>query len=144
MLARFLLLIACLAAFAVPPSAGARTPPPSREHAHYFRTKPTGAEHAPAPSSRNLVYQGGHIGTGIQPRPRVYISFYGRQWGTARTSSGNLVFSNDPAGLAPVLQRFLRGLYSTDTWSTSTTQFCDGVSAGTTQCGGAGRHVGHS
>jgi len=121
MLVRFLLLVACLAAFAVPPSASAH--PSSAvapvDHAHYFRPRDAAPVRVPQPSSRNLVYQGGRAGNGIQPRPRVYISFYGKQWGTAHASSGNLVFSNDPAGLAPVLQRFLRGLYgSTEHWST--------------------------
>ncbi len=145
MLARFLLLVACLAAFAVPPSASARdVAPPATHQPHYFLSRAATRAPLTAPSSRDLVFQGGHAGTGVQPRPRVYVSFYGKQWGSAHTSSGNLVFSNDPKGLAPVLQRFLRGLYGTDTWSTSTTQYCDGVAAGTTQCGTAGRHVGHA
>jgi len=67
-----------------------------------------------------LTYHGG----AVQTAPAVYVVFWGSQW-----------TNNDPSGEAPALQHFLSGLYgAADTWSTSTTQYCQGVATGSTTC----------
>jgi hypothetical protein len=94
--------------------------------------RPGRAAARPAATSL-LTYHGGSIVTA----PSVYIVYWGSQWG-----SGSI--TNDPAGEAPLQLAFLGALAgSGDTWSTSTTQYCQGVAVGTTQCGGSGTHVGH-
>ena len=73
--------------------------------------------------TRNLSYRGGLSGTGVEISPKVYLVFWGSQW------------SSDPQNEAPYLQSFLSGLHGTqDTWSTSTTQYCQNVASGTTDC----------
>ena len=136
-----LLLFACIAALGSPPPANCDA---SLRHAPHYLARRGLDGPAPHIVSANLAYRGGHDGTGIQATPRVYLVFYGRQWGRAHTSNGDLVFTNDPAGLAPRLQQFLRGLFGTEHWSTSTTQYCDHVATGRVQCRTAGRHVTHA
>ncbi|MEA2521115.1 MAG: hypothetical protein QOI81_761 [Actinomycetota bacterium] len=68
----------------------------------------------------------------ISPNPKVYVVFWGNQW------------SSDPAGAAPALQAFFRGLYgSADTWGTVMSQYCEGLPAGTSDCETAGIHIVH-
>ena len=97
------------------------------------------AAHTVQPSARtsNLSYHGGHVSV----QPKVYIVYWGSQWGSAGSSG---LPSQDPSGVAPLQLSFFQHLYGAgDTWSTSTTQYCEGVATGTTQCGTAGTHVGH-
>ncbi len=99
---------------------------------------------AMAVSQPQLQYGGGVGGVGVETAPKVFIVFVGTQWGTAKLVTGTLTFTQDPSHMAPVVQHFLRGLYGTkDNWSTSTTQFCQGVAAGTQQCGVNGVHTVH-
>ncbi|MGW2377563.1 MULTISPECIES: hypothetical protein [Kitasatospora] len=85
-------------------------------------------------SSGNLAYGGGNIVTS----PKIYIVYWGNQWGTGST------VTNDPSGEAPLQLSFFQHAYgSGDTWSNSQTQYCQGVATGTTQCGSSGTHVGH-
>jgi hypothetical protein len=91
----------------------------------------------PATGVGNLSYGGGRVSTS----PKVYIVYWGSQWGSA---GGNGLPTSDPSGEAPLQLSFFQHLYgSGDTWSTSTTQYCQGVATGTTQCGNSGTHVGH-
>jgi serine protease len=83
---------------------------------------PGGAQHP-----NNLKYGGG----GIQVAPNVYLVFWGSQWS-----------ASDP--VAMYLQRFLGGLYGAqDNWSTSTTQYCQGVLRGSTTCGASATSITH-
>jgi serine protease len=108
------------------------TPAPAEPSHHGTLVRPGKAAARPAASSL-LSYHGGAIVTA----PSVYIVYWGSQWG-----SGSI--TNDPAGEAPLQLAFLGALAgSGDTWSTSTTQYCQGVAVGTTQCGSSGTHVGH-
>jgi serine protease len=91
-----------------------------------------------------LKYYGGTGGVGVAVTPRVYVVFWGSQWGKATTSNGNLTFAHDPDRAAPYLQDFLRGLFgSKDTWSTSATQYCQGVAKGATKCPASATFVKH-
>jgi serine protease len=80
-----------------------------------------------------MTYHGGSVVTGA---PKVYLVFWGSQWGTASTdTSGYQEFSGDPAGMAPVLQAFFAGLGSNnERWSTIATQYCSGVASGAKSC----------
>jgi serine protease len=95
-----------------------------------------------------LRYYGG-TGTpkvGVQVHPKVYVVFWGTQWGTPSTAGGDVTFpaSGDPANAAPYVQDFLRGLYGgSDTWSTSTTQYCQGIAKGSTTCPATSTFVQH-
>ncbi|HEU5425298.1 MAG TPA: hypothetical protein VFU74_00400 [Actinocrinis sp.] len=93
--------------------------------------------HAASPAysgSGLLSYGGGPVVTS----PTVYIVYWGSQWGTGST------VSNDPSGEAALQLSFFQHAYgSGDTYFTSQTQYCQGVSTGTKQCGSSGTHVGH-
>ncbi len=77
--------------------------------------------------------------------PKVYVVFYGSQWGTSSTNgSGDLTFSGDSVGLAPRLQEMLKGIGTNgELWSGVMTQYCDGVTTGTTSCASTANHVGY-
>jgi len=99
-------------------------------------------------SAKTLAFGGGVDGIGVTSgTPRVYVVFYGSQWGTSGTdTNGNLVFSNDPSNAAPYLQSMLEGLGTGgELWSGTMTQYCDGslVSKGATSCPSAAPHVGY-
>ena len=99
-----------------------------------------------AASANTLSYGGGIDGIGVTSGPeKVYLVFYGTQWGTQGTdSNGNLTFSNDSAGAAPRLQNMFKGLGTgNELWSGVMTQYCDGsgVSAGATSCPSNAAHV---
>src|SRR5438046_324927 len=61
-----------------------------------------------AASPNNLRYGGGVDGIGVTTgKPRVYLIFWGSQWGSTGTDgNGNTTFSGDPKGAAPRLQQF--------------------------------------
>ena len=86
-----------------------------------------------------LSYGGGIDGIGVQSgHSKVYIVFYGTQWGSSSTDgNGNLKFSGDSAGAAGVAQQMFKGIGTGgELWSADLTQWCDGpnVSAGATTC----------
>ncbi len=77
--------------------------------------------------------------------PKVYVVFYGSQWGTESTDgNGHANFTGDPSGMAPRLQAMLAGLgTNSEGWSGVMTQYCDGVANGTTSCSSSAAHVGY-
>jgi serine protease len=84
------------------------------------------------PTKGPLFYRGGPVVTG---KPRIYVVFWGSQWGTESTSGGYRVFSGDPDGLARYAQALYAGLGSDhETWSAIATQYCQGVAVGATSC----------
>ncbi|MGZ4636787.1 MAG: hypothetical protein ACXVEU_12945 [Nocardioidaceae bacterium] len=94
----------------------------------------------------NLQYGGGTGGVGVTTgAPKVYLVFWGSQWGTQSTNAnGYTTLSGDPQGTAPVLQGFFKGLgTSGESWSGVMTQYCEGVAAGTTTCPAGSAHVGY-
>ena len=98
-------------------------------------------------SSKTLSYGGGVDGTGVTSggAPKVYLVFYGSQWGSQGTDSGgNLTFSGDPKAGAPVVQKLFKGLGTGgEAWSGVMTQYCDGplVAKGATSCPAGAAHV---
>src|SRR5947209_2804834 len=66
----------------------------------------------PAASANNLRYGGGVDGIGVTTgKEKVYLIFWGSQWGTAGTdANGNTTFSGDSPGVAPRLQQLFKGI----------------------------------
>jgi hypothetical protein len=88
-------------------------------------------------SANDLNYGGGIDGIGVTTgQEKVYLVFYGSQWGTQGTNgSGNVTLSGDPSGEAPYVQQLHRGLGTAgELWSGVMTQYCDGVAAGSQSC----------
>ena len=103
------------------------------EHAH------AAAFAAPTASTGQLTYGGAVNGVGVQSgHSKVYLVFYGTQWGTQSTDvNGNLTFSGDSAGAAPVTQQMFKGIgTASELWSAELTQWCDGpnIASGATSC----------
>lgn len=98
-----------------------------------------------AAMSGTLSYQGGinSIGVTSGGQPKVYLVFWGNQWGTKGTSGGYTTFTGDPKGAAPYMQKWLAGLgTSGELWSAVLTQYCDGaVAAGATSCPTGSSHI---
>ena len=98
-------------------------------------------------SANDLNYGGGIDGIGVTTgSQKVYLVFYGSQWGTQSTNSnGDVTLSGDPSGLAPYLQEFMKGLGTGgELWSGVMTQYCDGVAVGAQTCPARNtRHVGY-
>ena len=83
-------------------------------------------------SPNTLVLQSSANPGAVDPHPRVYLVFWGSQW------------SKDPAGVRADLPRLFSGLFgASDTWGTILNQYCEGLAAGTVNCGSAGVHVQH-
>jgi serine protease len=92
---------------------------------------------AVAASANDLNYGGGIDGIGVTTgHEKVYLVFYGSQWGTQGTDgNGNVTLSGDPSGEAPYVQQFLKGLGTdSELWSGVMTQYCDGVGTGSQSC----------
>ncbi|GAA1939089.1 hypothetical protein [Kitasatospora viridis] len=97
----------------------------------------TAAKVATGPNT--LSYGGGVDGVGVNDgKSKVYLVFYGNQWGKQGTDkNGNATFSGDPAGAAPVTQQMFKGIGTGgEKWSADLTQWCDGpnVKKGATSC----------
>jgi PKD repeat protein len=103
---------------------------------------------AAATASNTLSFNGGINGVGVTSgTPRVYLVFWGSQWGTVGTdSTGNVTLSGDPKGAAPYLQKLFKGLgTNNELWSGTMTQYCDGplVTLGSTSCPAGAPRVGY-
>jgi serine protease len=155
---------ATVAALAVPaqaaPKKGNEFNPyaPVYKHAYRHGALPTRAvdnkikawtkQHAPhsaaaATGTRTLAYGGGVDGIGVQSgHSKVYLVFYGTQWGTSSTDgNGNLAFTGDANGAASAAQQMFRGIGTNgELWSADLTQWCDGagVAVGATSCPASG------
>ncbi len=94
---------------------------------------------AAATGTQTLSYGGGVNGIGVQSgHSKVYLVFYGSQWGSQSTDgNGNATFSGDSYGAAAKAQMMFKGIGTgSELWSAELTQWCDGpnVSAGATSC----------
>ncbi|RAG86284.1 hypothetical protein DN069_07445 [Streptacidiphilus pinicola] len=94
---------------------------------------------AAATGQETLSYGGGVDGIGVQSgHSKVYLVFYGTQWGTQSTDgNGNLKFTGDSAGAASAAQQMFKGIGTNgETWSADLTQWCDGpnVASGAVSC----------
>ncbi len=111
---------------------------PTRHRLAMMRKWAISHPHAvPAASSNDLAFGGGIDGIGVTTgHEKVYLVFWGSQWGTQGTNSnGDVTLSGDPDGMAPYLQELMKGLGSGgELWSGVMTQYCQGVSTGATSC----------
>ena len=90
-----------------------------------------------ATNLKTLSYGGGVGGVGVMSgQNKVYIIFYGTQWGTSSTdANGNLKFTNDAAGAASAAQQMFKGIGTNgETWQNELTQWCNGAASGATAC----------
>ena len=121
----------------------------ARMMAAYEATHPAATTATVATTNANtLTYGGSNAGIGVTSgTPRVYLVFWGSQWGIQGTDpGGDLTFSSDLEGGAPDLQRLFRGLGTGgELWSATMTQYCDGqyVAKGATSCPAWAAHVGY-
>jgi hypothetical protein len=140
------LSLVILGVLAAPAAASSAAPAYSNGHAYRHGAVPVrGRQHTVAfnpggtrpARTRNLRFGGGVSGVGVTTgAEKVYLVFWGSQWGTPSTnSSGYMAFSGDAQGVAPDLQAFFKGLGTgSETWSGVMTQYCQGVSTGATSC----------
>ncbi|MFL6061215.1 MAG: putative Ig domain-containing protein [Marmoricola sp.] len=91
-----------------------------------------------ATGPKTLSYGGGVDGIGVQSgHSKVYLVFYGTQWGTQTTSNGISSFSGDASHAAEAAQNMFKGIgTNNELWSADLTQWCDGpnVATGATSC----------
>jgi serine protease len=88
-------------------------------------------------SLNNLNYGGAIDGIGVTTgHEKVYLVFYGSQWGTKGTNNnGNVTLSKDHSGEAPRLQQLFKGLGGGgERWSGVMTQYCQGVASLAQSC----------
>ncbi len=145
------LALAAGAALAVVPQASALAPASADSAAvrHGVMTTVQQAAqnraHRAATSANTLSYGGGTGGVGVNDgHSKVYLVFYGNQWGTQSTDShGNATFSKDPSHVASPTQQMFKGIGTgSEKWSADLTQWCDGaVAAGATSCPSNGSFV---
>jgi serine protease len=114
----------------------------------YAKTHPATSTSTTSTGPETLAYGGSIDGIGVTSgTPKIYLVFWGSQWGTQSTDSGgNLTFSNDPKGGAPYIQKLFKGLGTgNELWSGTMTQYCDGssVAAGATSCPSGAPHIGY-
>src|SRR6266566_1518047 len=122
-----------------PPSANPYSPAAGHSYRHGVlptvgqqrRMNRWAGQHAvtPAVSQLNLSYGGGVHGVGVTTgHEKVYLVFWGSQWGASSTGAhGDLTLANDPSGAAPYLQELFKGLGTgSERWSGVMTQYCDG------------------
>ncbi|MFE5587359.1 putative Ig domain-containing protein [Kitasatospora sp. NPDC056531] len=112
--------------------------PGMKQHENYKKWL-AAQNQAAATGQQTLSYGGGVDGIGVQSgHSKVYLVFYGNQWGTQTTdANGNAKFSGDSAGAAGATQQMFKGIGTNgETWSADLTQWCDGpnVAAGAVSC----------
>ena len=98
----------------------------------------------PAASFLNLSYGGGIHGVGVTSgHEKVYLVFWGSQWGAQATNgNGDITLAGDPSGAAPYLQELFKGLGTgSERWSGVMTQYCDGVAYAAPSCPANSFHV---
>jgi serine protease len=91
-----------------------------------------------ATGPQTLSYGGGVDGIGVTSgHSKVYLVFYGTQWGSQTVSNGISSFSGDANHAAEAAQNMFKGVgTNNELWSAELTQWCDGsnVSSGATSC----------
>jgi serine protease len=115
-------------------------------NAQHRSSRPAGGATGP-----DTLYFSGGIGTqrvaAVTATPKVYLVFWGNQWGTQSTdANGNITFSADHDHGAPYIQQLFKGLgTNSELWSGTMTQYCDGplVSVSATSCPPGAPHVGY-
>jgi serine protease len=104
-------------------------------------------------AGKTLYFQGGSTQNGqaaqavVSSTPKVYLVFWGNQWGTQSTdANSNLKFSGDYDAAAAAAQGLFKGLGTGgEQWSGTMTQYCDGtlVATNATSCPAGAPHIGY-
>ena len=96
-------------------------------------------------ANKTLAYGGGTGGVGVLSGPaKVYLVYYGTQWGTATVGTdGYTRFSNDPSGAGLAAQKMYKGIGTNgELWQAELTQWCDGaVATNATSCPAGSTHI---
>src|SRR2546430_3361420 len=124
--------------------AAARMAGWARQHPGAVTASPAATNPVEASSANNVRYGDGNDGIGVTTGDeRVYLVFFGSQWGTQGTNSnGDVTLSGDPSGEAPYLQEMFKGLGAGgEQGSGVMTHDCEGVSAGAQTCPATAPHV---
>jgi serine protease len=86
-----------------------------------------------------MTYGGGTNGVGVMSgQMKVYLVFWGNQWGTQSTDANNdMKFTGDPKSVASAVQEMFKGIgTNNETWQAALGQWCDGpnVAQGVSNC----------
>ena len=122
--------------------------PADAEHKERGSVGATAPAIAAATGPETLSFGGGVDSIGVTSgAPKVYVVFWGTQWGTEGTNSnGYATFTGDPRNAAPYIQAWIKGLGTNgELWSGVMTQYCDGsqVAVGATSCPSGAPRVGY-
>jgi serine protease len=96
--------------------------------AHFMKIK---ASHTSKPRAGSLLFSHGGA---IEASAKVYIVYWGPEWASGFSTGGYT-----SADAQNYVNSFFGGVGGSS-WANSTTQYCQGVPSGTTQCGSAGVH----
>jgi serine protease len=119
---------------------------PTRTANNQMRSYQAAHSVATPDTADNLSYRGGGDGIGVTTgAEKVYLVFWGSQWGSSNTDgNNNTTLSGDPSHMAPRLQQLMKGLgVNNEQWSVVMTQYCEGVAAGAQTCLPSAPHVGY-
>ena len=119
------------------------------EHATTTQAGSTVASPRTLTATDDILYQDTSNGArdGVQTgHERVYLVFWGSQWGTAATDShGNITLSGDPEGVAPYLQSMFKGIGTNgEQWSSTLQQYCSATLYESATCPGFSTHISYS
>jgi len=106
---------------------------------NHWKAQNTPAAQTAATGIETLSYGGAIDSVGVMSgKVKVYIVYYGTQWGTRSTNaSGDSVFTGDSDGAAAKAEEMFKGIgTNSELWSADLTQWCDGpnVTSGATSC----------
>jgi PKD repeat protein len=106
---------------------------------NHWKTQNALTAQTAATGIETLSYGGALDGVGVMSgKVKVYIVYYGTQWGTRSTNaSGDSVFTGDASGGAAKAEEMFKGIgTNSELWSADLTQWCDGpnVTSGATSC----------
>lgn len=125
-----LLLLTPIAASATPTQ-----PKPAPSKAAALTGQSAAEDPIGPPDLRSMQYQGGRV---IKD-PRVYVVYWGSEWGQPDDKGMPTV---DPRGVAPLVTDFFGRLGGKgDTWSPILTQYCTGVTIGAKTCGSGSSRI---
>ncbi len=84
----------------------------------------------------NMTYHGGQVETA----PAIYLDFWGSWWNTTTTTGTDGSYSYTNAQAMQYIKDFFSNVGGSS-WENLVTQYCQGVSNGTINCGSAGSHI---
>jgi hypothetical protein len=133
--ARWLALTFALGMLASGPAAASSRSLPTEAARTPVATESAAARGPVDGDDRAMRYQGGRV----LLDPRVYVVFWGSEWGQPDATGMPTV---DPLSVAPTVVDFFGRLGGRgDTWSTILTQYCSGTKVNASSCGPGSRRI---